>query len=684
MAAPEEAHTFDYSHADRRCDIVMKGGITSGVVYPLAVCELARAYRFKNIGGTSVGAIAAAAVAAAEYGRYSGSSSGFSKLERLPWWLGLRPEPELTNLVALFKPQPATEAVFETLIEGIKHRTNRLAWILVGAIRCFRLWAFLGAIPGVAVLAILAWALSRVSWWLAAVPLALSGLLVLTSVFLDVLLRLLGVLLRRARRRTFFRNVLLRLARRRAALAVGLLLIPLFLVPVGAVVAAAVALVRRALRVIPDNYFGLCSGAGEEAEEAPDPLAEDRSPEALTSWLAALLDKMAGKTNPNEPLTFGDLWWAGKAEPRPSAAEFGEPAERERVINLAMITTSLTLGRPYRLPFEKRAFANGQVIFYFKSKDARRFFPRRIVDWMERKASQTFEDGYFSFPEAADLPVVVAARLSLSFPVLLSAVPLYVRDETKGAFERCWFSDGGITSNFPIHFFDSPLPRWPTFGINLRGPRRRDNRRVWMLDSYDETTEDSWDEIKGLKDFFHSIKDTMQNWMDNGQLRLPGWRDRIANIGFGPGEGGLNLYLTKTNIKTLSDRGWEAGKGLRLRFTADSADPDAITWDSHRWVRYRSSMSVIVGAFRAIGRGWTGVQWVDDQPRPGDRTFQQLIARGTNDPPSYYRWTDAARQAEAEQATKCLIDLVGQWDPISAFREGAPTPHPDLRVAPRL
>ena len=30
------------------CDLVMKGGITSGVVYPLAVVELARKYHFKN------------------------------------------------------------------------------------------------------------------------------------------------------------------------------------------------------------------------------------------------------------------------------------------------------------------------------------------------------------------------------------------------------------------------------------------------------------------------------------------------------------------------------------------------------------------------------------------------------------------------------------------------------------
>jgi predicted acylesterase/phospholipase RssA len=33
--------------------------------------------------------------------------------------------------------------------------------------------------------------------------------------------------------------------------------------------------------------------------------------------------------------------------------------------------------------------------------------------------------------------------------------------------QQNWFSDGGIASNFPIHFFDAWLPRRPTFGVNL-------------------------------------------------------------------------------------------------------------------------------------------------------------------------------------------------------------------------
>jgi len=40
----------------RSCDVLMKGGITSGVIYPSAVCELARHYKLASVGGSSAGA----------------------------------------------------------------------------------------------------------------------------------------------------------------------------------------------------------------------------------------------------------------------------------------------------------------------------------------------------------------------------------------------------------------------------------------------------------------------------------------------------------------------------------------------------------------------------------------------------------------------------------------------------
>src|SRR3954447_10907998 len=93
-------------------DMVMKGGITSGVVYPLAVCRLARSFRFRSLGGSSAGGIAAAFAAAAESTRAGG---GFQRLARLPGLLG-------TSLASLFQPSASTRPLFRILIASIDHR----------------------------------------------------------------------------------------------------------------------------------------------------------------------------------------------------------------------------------------------------------------------------------------------------------------------------------------------------------------------------------------------------------------------------------------------------------------------------------------------------------------------------------------------------------------------------------
>src|SRR5438270_12707972 len=101
------------------CDLVMKGGITSGVVYPLAITELSRKYLFKNIGGTSAGAIAAVITAAAEYGKRKGNSSAYDQLAALPKQLG-------TNnlLLRLFQPSTAAARVFRVLLAALKAQST--------------------------------------------------------------------------------------------------------------------------------------------------------------------------------------------------------------------------------------------------------------------------------------------------------------------------------------------------------------------------------------------------------------------------------------------------------------------------------------------------------------------------------------------------------------------------------
>src|SRR6185295_9550901 len=108
---------------ERRCDLVMKGGITSGVVYPLAIVELSEEFRFQNIGGTSAGAIAAALTAAAEYRRRGtgGSRDGFDVLARLPAFLGGKTDGQ-PNLLGLFPPRREARGLFGVVLAFLGHR----------------------------------------------------------------------------------------------------------------------------------------------------------------------------------------------------------------------------------------------------------------------------------------------------------------------------------------------------------------------------------------------------------------------------------------------------------------------------------------------------------------------------------------------------------------------------------
>ncbi|MET3899024.1 hypothetical protein ABIB57_002976 [Devosia sp. UYZn731] len=115
------------------CDLVMKGGVTSGVVYPNAIVEVARKYRLSNIGGTSAGATAAVIAAAAEYRRQSSTAgsdfAGFDATAKIAEELG-------TNMLNLFQPSPDLTKLFS------------IAMSAMGAGKKGRVWKVLSAVPG--------------------------------------------------------------------------------------------------------------------------------------------------------------------------------------------------------------------------------------------------------------------------------------------------------------------------------------------------------------------------------------------------------------------------------------------------------------------------------------------------------------------------------------------------------
>jgi hypothetical protein len=434
------------------CDVVMKGGITSGVVYPLAVCQLATRQQLRSIGGSSAGAIAAAAAAAAEYRRGQGSFEGFVRLAALPEWLG-------QNLSGLFQPAPSTLALYR-LVDAATGAGNKVLGLLRAALKASVRKVILGMAPaillGLAGILLLVPALSRGGWGAAQI----AGI---------VLIGLLAVVLGAA----------------------------------GAGAGAGFALWACMRDQVPENFFGLCRGYRPEGEDETE---FTRGP-ALTQWLAAELDEIAGLTD--HPLTFGDLWGpeaVAAAQQLDADAGAGgtisvgpaklDAARTLRHIDLLVTTTNLSQGLAASIPFPYTPGKHSRLLYC--ETDLRQFFPPNIVAHMVAISDEAtvgpatvgcpdHQQILRFMPRPWDMPVVVAARMSLSFPGLLSAVRLYEllydgsappRNAPLNSFSApdsekqwraaaVWFSDGGICSNFPVHFFDSMLPSRPTYGFDL-------------------------------------------------------------------------------------------------------------------------------------------------------------------------------------------------------------------------
>lgn len=616
----------------RYCDVVMKGGIASGVTYPLAMVELAKAYHFRNIGGTSTGAIAAAFTAAAEHGRGGEQGrgdqepgGGFARLADLPAWFGQPSgEPGKHNLLALFKPSRETAPLLNIFLNIVRSDWSVLGifWhTVVGAARSMPVTTGLGLLPGLLIMA-----MALVDGGGLATAAGLIGGAVVTVLGLSaVILWRLG--------RIIFEDV-------------------------------------------PDNYYGVCTGyAPPEAGVCPP----------LTTWIADRLEDFAGRPADGPPLTFGDLW--------------NGPGGNGHGVNLRVMSTNLTQGRPMSVPFEDPG-RKGIGQYYYNPLEMRQLFPPRVVDHLlahtpESPAGLDLGD-LRPLPRAEDLPVVVGVRLSLSYPLLLSAVPLYTVDWTRDMPseerrpERCWFSDGGITSNFPVHFFDQPLPRWPTFAINLRKPHPDlPDVEVWMPRSNRQRGIALWNRFDrpgetSLAGFIRAIKDVAQNWMDNEQARIPGYRDRVVHITLGRGEGGINLNMPEEKVTRLADRGRRAGALLMERFATGPDWDVASNWDTHRWVRFRSTLQVLEELLVELRASYR-------HQVPGERDYGELVRRELGQPPTDYPWASEEQRAHAINTVEELVEIVEGWTEvyqtfgkIDEDSPGPPEPYPILRVSPRI
>ena len=92
-----------------------------------------------------------------------------------------------------------------------------------------------------------------------------------------------------------------------------------------------------------------------------------------------------------------------------------------------------------------------------------------------------------------------------------------------------------------------------------------------------------------------------QVWHDNTYLKLPGFRDRVAEIWLRKEEGGMNLHMPREVVERLVARGAAAGEMLRDRF-AETPGDDPLSWDGHRWVRVRSALAGLSEYLLPFGR----------------------------------------------------------------------------------
>jgi predicted acylesterase/phospholipase RssA len=525
------------------CDIVMKGGITSGVVYPQAVLRLAQKYRFRAIGGGSVGALVAALTAAAERARGTGgferldekrdelSSDGFIS-SRFQAPEQTRPALEFFLAILSAKNEAASRA------SRFGSYANHLGSVLIREYRKVFVASFVvGAILGIVLLSLLAKGLKS--------PLSEADLSSYMILF---------------------------------GFVVGLL---------AAACGAIAKFVHIMWRKVPKNQFGLCRGSGAPGT-AEQPL--------LTDWMSQAINYIAGVEVEGAPLTFADLQSADDVNRR---------------MELKIMTTNLNQTTPYIFPRKPNTFL-------FREDEMSAFFPDNVVQYMIDNPAPKHVDlpeGFHVFPEANKLPIVVPVRMAISFPILLSAVPVWTVKRAAWNSKRMnqpvslaetdlirnVFSDGGICSNFPIHFFDAWLPKRPTFGINLTSiPDENDDfilddisspspsgdldpNEVWLPQA-DQRDNILSSRIGNLLQFAMAIFHSAQNFRDTMQSQLPSYQERVVNVPLSSLEGGLNLNMPMPVIEGMQDKGLEAGEILC---------GERFSFERHQWVRLRVLMGLL-------------------------------------------------------------------------------------------
>ena len=249
------------------------------------------------------------------------------------------------------------------------------------------------------------------------------------------------------------------------------------------------------------------------------------------------------------------------------------------------------------------------------------------------------------------------------------------------------FSDGGISSNFPMHLFDGLLPLWPTFGINLEAvlPGFPDEM-LYLPTRCRDGFADTWTRFDGapkpasrLGGFLFSIIGTMQNWNDNALSRMPGVRDRIVRLRLNDDEGGFNLDMDRQLIERIAMRGRDAAVKLIERYVPqENAAASAPGWDQQRWIR----RDVLIDALK---ERMAGLAQALRPSIPHASSYQELTARAqATAPPCHDHALTPEQVRSLDALTYALQDVAAAFSKSAEDYPNAPVPQPELRVRPPL
>lgn len=767
------AETSPWSAAERdhyrrhSVDLTMRGGATSGVVYPLAVCEVATKFRVRNVGGASAGAIAAAATAAAELGRSDPPKShpplseddrrkgrvrsGFAGLADIIGWVAqvspdsTEPERDEYRLAQLFRAAPQDRRVFAIATAVMRQRPWAVPLVALLAFGWFsKLVLALLTVAGVVTMA---WLGTRLPSWPAVdrATGASFGWAVLDLVLFFAAVGSLLVLVTRfarpagprakppawltalstasskdgGRTATFWQPVVavVVLAAAVAAAAFGWwhwLGSIITGAAMSAVFTVVVALsVVRYLGDLRGRRFGLLATATPGSRRQLSELLAGAVPptvdQGLLPWLSSCFNQLAGLDD-GEVLRFGHLWQGRGFRPLPPSTEDAKwlaltedvralsANPRNRLVNLELITTDLSRQRPYRFPLPWQDTRTEQLCFRVEDLDG--LLGADVIKAMVDGQEPIALDGMtlYRLPDPWNLPVAFAVQLSLAMPGLFKAIRLYrlvpgstVRDDLGRAItgaegkqlctwpkdeyraQELWFSDGGITSNFPVHLFDVALPGWPTFGLNLgEHPYGFPHQDVWLPQDWQATHAPATELRPSGMAFLMSIVDTARSWRDTMQTGMPGSRGRVVWVRQRPDEGGTNLFAARDTIASMALRGALAGARLSRRFRDDKQ------WDRYRWLRLRIALN--------------NLRDMHEENIPRVPAYTDIFSRGTgflDDVTNAYPFDPYSPgidwyRPRNERFWAAAAKIVPASPPDPALDGNGPEPRPELRQTPPM